>query len=331
MYYKLNGYIEIIPKSGTSFKINGFHSVEIESDIFKINQPCKIQIPTSRRLANTDEKEENSIQTPVQFSKGDKIKMWLGYNDDLKLEFEGFIYRINYKTPLEIECEGYEFQMRKPCEAKTWKTTTVIEVLKYLIEGTEIIIDKNVADIQLVKYVIKAGTNKLEALQDLKDNTRTEIFFNGNSLYVGMAYTLVSGSVNYKLGWNTINSDDLKYRNADDTLVKVNAIYVKPDGTKVEVSVGDKDGQEHIVKSKNINNIDALQGFASSVLQKYKYSGYEGKITTFLQPFAKPCMKAVLTDPKYNERGGTYYITKTKVVANRNGGRRYVEISLKLS
>lgn len=106
---------------------------------------------------------------------------------------------------------------------------------------------------------------------------------------------------------------------------------MKPDGTKVEVSVGDKDGQEHIVKSKNISNLDALQGFASSVLQKYKYSGYEGKIKTFLQPYAKPCMKAQITDPKYAERGGTYYITKTKVVADRNGGRRDIEISIKLS
>jgi len=332
MYFKLKGYIEITrAKDGRIFSFYGFNSVEIEFDIFKINQSCKIKIPTSLRLVNKNDTVENSVQTASQFSRGDRIKVWLGYDTNLKLEFEGFIYRLNYKTPLEIECEGYEYQLRRACETKTWKTTTVKEVLKYLITDTDIIIDKNVADIQLVKYVIKAGMNKLEALQDLKDNTRTECFFMGNSLYVGLAYTVVNGTVKYKLGYNTINADDLKYRNADDTQVKVKAIYVKPDGTKVEVSVGDKDGQEHIVKSKNISNLDALQGFAGSVLQKYKYSGYEGKIKTFLQPYAKPGMKAIITDPKYDERKGTFYITKTKVVADRSGGRRDIEISIKLS
>jgi hypothetical protein len=330
MYYVLNGYIEINSK-GKAFKIDGFHSVEVENDIFKINQSCKIQIPTSRRLTNTDNYPGKSIQAPIPFNRGDKISVWIGYDNDLKLEFDGFIYRVNYKTPLEIECEGYEFQLRSPCETKTWKITTVKEVLTYLIAGTDITINENVPDISLVKYVIKAGVNKLQALQELKENTRTECFFMGKSLYIGLAYTIDKGAIKYKLGYNTINADDLKYHNADDVQVKVKAMYVKPDGTNVEVSVGDNDGQEHIVKSKNISDLDALKGFASSVLQKYKYSGYEGKIKTFLQPYATPCMKAIIEDPKYPERNGTYYITKTKVVVNRSGGRRDVEISIKLS
>jgi len=41
-------------------------------------------------------------------------------------------------------------------------------------------------------------------------------------------------------------------------------------------------------------------------------------------------MKGKLIDPKYQERDGTYYITKTTVKADARGGRRTVEFTVKL-
>lgn len=331
MYVKLRGHIEIVRKSdGKKISFDGFHSVECEHDIFKINKPAKIRIPTSARLVYKDKRVGESVQTATQFERGDKISIWLGYNNDLKLEHEGFIYRINYKTPLEIECEGYEFQLRRPCETKTWSKTTMLDVLKYIIKGTDIVLSDHIPAINFTKYIIPANITCLEALQVLKEKYGVAVFFMGKTLYAGLAYVIDNGTVKYKLGYNTINADDLKYRNSDDVSLKIKAVWIKPDNTKVEAEVGDKEGSQRTLFFYNVSSVAELKKLATEEIKKYKYSGYEGKLTTFLQPFATIGMKGKLSDPKYQERDGNYYITKTTVKADTSGGRRTVEFTVKL-
>ncbi|NDW10447.1 hypothetical protein [Dysgonomonas sp. 520] len=330
MYVKANAYIQIIRKDGKKISFNSFNSIVIERDMDKINSSCKIKIPTSARLEYKATDRAESVQTSQQFARGDKIKVFLGYNSELISEFEGFIYRINYKSPLEIECEGYEFVLRSPCEAKTWSSTTLKEVLNYLCKGSEITLSDKIPDIKFTKFIIKANTTRLEALQMVKEKYGLTIFFTDKMLYAGLAYTLDLGTVKYKLGWNTIKDDELKYRNADDVRLKVKAVWIKPNNTKVEVQVGDPEGSQRTLFYYNVGSKQELEKLAKQDIQKYKYSGYEGKITTFLQPFAKPGMKAELSDPKYSERAGSYYITKTKLEAGLKGYRRTVEFRIKL-
>jgi len=330
MYVKLRGHIEINRKDGKKLSFDAFHSVDIELDMFKINQSCKIQIPTSARLDYKDKKVGESVQTASQFSRGDKISVWLGYDADLRLEFEGFIYRLNYKSPLELECEGYEYQLRSHCETKTWAKTTMLDVLKYLISGTDIVLSDHVPDVSFTKFIIPANMTKLEALQLIKEKYGMTIFFMGKTLYAGLAYVLDRGTVKYKLGYNTLNSDDLKFRSADDVSLKIKAVWIKPNNTKVEAEVGDKEGSQRTLFFYDVSSVTELKKLATEEIKKYKYSGYEGKIKTFLQPFAQPGMKGKLSDPKYQERDGTYYITKTAVKADKGGGRRTVEFTVKL-
>lgn len=330
MYVKLRGKVEITRTDGKILSFTSFSEIEIEKDIFKINSSCKIRIPTSARLVYKDKQAFESVQTANQFNRGDKIKVWLGYDDDLRLEYEGFIYRLNYKTPLEMECEGFEFLLRSPCETKTWGKTDIKEVLGYIIKGTEIQLNSNIPDISFDKYIIPANMNKLEALQVLKEKYGITMFFMGNELYAGLAYVIDKGTVKYRLGYNTIKDDELKYRNSDDVSLKVKATWIKPDNTKLEVEVGDPKGSQRTLFFYNVSSEAELKKLATEEIKKYKYSGYEGKITTFLQPFAMPGMKAQIDDPKYDERKGTYYISKVNVKAGRSGGRRTIEITVKL-
>jgi len=330
MYVKLRGHVEILRADGKKLKFDAFHSINGEKDIFKINSSAKITIPTSVRLRYKSTNKTEYAQTAKQFARGDKISIWTGYDDDLTLDFEGFIYRLNYKTPLEIECEGYEYLLRRSCETKTWAHTNMKIVLQYLIAGTEIVLSDKIPDINFTKFIIPANMTRLEVLQMLKERYGIAVFFMGKILYAGLAYVIDNGTVKYKLGYNTIKDDDLKYRNADDVSLKVKAVWIKPDNTKVEAEVGDKEGSRRTLFFYNVSSTAELKKLATEEIKKYKYSGYEGKITTFLQPFAQIGMKAKLTDTKYSERDGTYYITKTTFKADRNGGRRTVEFTVKL-
>lgn len=330
MYIRLQGHIKITTGQGRVINFDTFNSVEIERDLFRINTTCKIRIPTSARLEYKGVIQEEKVQSARSFQRGDRITVSLGYNGRLEREFTGFIYRINYATPLEIECEGYEYLLRSGCETKSWAKTTLKEVAGYLIGGTDITLDEKLPDVAFTKFIIPSGTTRLAVFQELKDRYGLTVYFNEDKLYCGLAYAQDFGQVKYRLGWNTIRDNELKYRDADDVCLKVKAIWIKPDNTKIEAEVGDKGGSQRTLFFYNVDSKAELERIAKEEIQKYKYSGYEGKITTFLIPFAKPGMKAELDDPKYNERKGTYYITATKVKADTGGGRRTVQFTIKL-
>ncbi|WP_165027102.1 MULTISPECIES: hypothetical protein [unclassified Dysgonomonas] len=330
MYLKLEGHIEIVRADGKKLTFGAFNSVEIEIDMFKINSSCKIKLPTSSRLQFNNGKYGQIVQTAKHFARGDKIVVKLGYNGELEKEFTGFISRLNYTTPLEVECEGYEFLLRSPCETKTWTKTTMKEVVQYIIKDTGIVLNDKIPEVNFTRYIIPANMTRLEALQMVKEKYGMTIFFTDNTLYAGLAYTIDHGVVKYRLGWNTIKDDDLKYRNADDVRLRIKAVWIKPDNTKIEAEVGDPKGSLRTLFFYNVSSKSELEKLAKEEIKKYRYSGYEGKITTFLQPFAKPGMKGELSDPKYAERDGTYYITSTKVKADKSGGRRTVEFTIKI-
>jgi hypothetical protein len=69
-----------------------------------------------------------------------------------------------------------------------------------------------------------------------------------------------------------------------------------------------------------------LKSFANEKAFKTSYSGYEGSITTFLQPYAEPGFSALINDERYPERNGEYLIESVHTKYGINGARRTVEI-----
>lgn len=346
MKVQLNCRIEIIKPDGKRFSFRCLNACEAEKSIYRIGSTAKIKIPTTARLVK-DGKYIASEQTAKKLERGDRIDIYLGYDEDLRLEHTGYIYRVNYTTPVEIECEGFEFLLRKDCPTKTWRSTTLLEVLQYLVKDTEIILKEqqvlevktakgtvkyknSLPDVKFTNFVIKAGQTRLQVLQKIKDDYRLSINFLGAELWAGLTYTQNLGEVKYRLGWNTIKDNELKYRNADDVQLKVKAVWVKPDNTRVEVEVGDKDGQMRTAFFYDVSSKKDLERIATEELERYKYSGYEGKITTFIQPFAMPGMVAILEDTRYNERNGNYYIIGAKSKFGTGGARRTIELGIKV-
>ena len=331
MIVSLNCKIVIERKSdGALLTFTSLNNCEIEKSIYQLGSTAKIRIPASARIRQGTTLSTDSVQVGKQFARGDKITINLGYDNDLRQEFTGFIYRINFTTPLEIECEGYEFMLRSNYEAKTYKSTTLREVVTYLLKGTGLKLSGQLPAIDLVNFVLPAVKSRLEALQEIKDKYGLTAYFTDDLLYIGLAYTPDFGTVKYVIGINTIKDNELKYRFGDDVKLKVKAICVRKDNTKLEAEIGDKDGQIRTLYFYNISSKEQLQKLATQEIEKYKYSGYEGKITAFLQPFAQPGMKADLSDPIYSEKSGTFYITGVKVTFGRNGARRIIEIGIKV-
>lgn len=314
------------------------HEVSIRKSLNSYMDKAVIKVPTSARLNNSNGVNTSELDTAKQFAEGDKVIIELGYNGKLSREFIGFVSRVNFTTPVEIECEGYAWQLRHKTIDAYYVETTLKKLLEEITKGTDIIIDNSVDDMP-IKNLPLPRQPLLGVFDYLKNHCGTTIYFKDNVLFAGLKYTEknselkvnVSGNkVKHVLGKNVIKDGDLKLRKPSEVNVQINYTGEKEDGTKAKGSAGSKGG-------KVINHVTIVQDeewlnkMAQNKLREIEFEGYEGSIQTFLIPFTQPGDTSELQDNKYAERSGNYLIESVEVAYGVNGGRRKNELGIKVS
>jgi hypothetical protein len=330
MYVKLNCLFVIYTKDGDTIRFDAVNSVDTDRSLDKICSTAKFKIPTSSRLVRS-KNEFESVQTSKVFGRGDKIYIQLGYDDRMYEEFEGFISKVNFTQPLEIECQGYEFLLNDTIPTKTYKSTNLKEVLSYIIHNTDIRLDGNIPEVNMQNYVIPANLKRIDALQQLKERYGLTVYFLKNVLFAGLDFQKYLGTVKYSLGINTPKADELKYQTADEVKLKIKAIQINKDNSKIEAEFGDKEGEQRTLYFYTAKDKKDLEKLAFSEMKKYKYDGFVGKLTTFLEPYSTPGMVAQIIDERYPERSGKYEIRSVTVSFGTSGARRIVEIGKTVS
>lgn len=316
--------------------------VKITKTVFEYVDRAIIKMPTTARLKRAKEVLTESAPTAKQFVEGDFVNIELGYNGKLRNEFTGFISKINFGTPLEIECEGYSYLLRKKRYSKVFKNTTLMDVLKYLIIGTEITLSKDhVLDMPIPTLLFQnlTGTECLEKIKTTL-NSLINIYFKNKVLHAELFPVVpFEKTAFYKIGWNVIMDASLKIKqpNNDVFIIKFNS--TAKDGSKLEVehkekkSLGIKTHTNEVevidVKTQ-ITDPNAKKKLAKSFADKKRFEGCEGKIKGFLQPYCETAWKASITDEKYPERNGIYIVESTEVTYGMSGARRTVGIGFKL-
>lgn len=304
-------------------RFDGVHDVSIKRSIFEIGATATIKVPVTAVL-----RQQGTAPTHIEVAQaikvGDTVDIQLCYNGRYMREFRGYVKLLNLCTPLEIVCEDEFYQTRRRNVTLQGKDTLAGILDKCGLDTAycaSLTIDNFVADNKPVSWV----------LGKLKTDYGLSIFFDiAGKLYAGEPYKVVSEAVKYRLRWNVIKDDDLKYHRADDVKLKIKAVCIYRDGTKVEGKVGPDDGTEKTLYFYDVKDQKELAALAAAELSRYSYDGYSGKITTFLWPFAMPTMVAHIEDPAYKERDGSYYIESTEVQYGRSGARRIVGIGLKV-
>jgi hypothetical protein len=311
-----------------SASMRGCNDVNIKRSVREIATTATIKLPVTAVLRQKG-KEKTRIETARQIKVGDTVSINLGYGDNLKNEFSGFVRRVNYKTPLEIECEGWAYKLRETNIQKSWPSGTLSDVLTEVVKGTGVKLG-TVVNLKLKNFVLnnKSGYSALELLK--RDYGLTIFIDNDGKLNACKANDVTGGKVKYRLRWNVLNDGDLKYYNASDLIVEVKAICYDRDGSKIEATVGDKGGEVKTLNFYDVPDMAALKELANQELKRNTYDGYRGKITTMLQPYAEPTMKAILEDNLYTARSGNYYIESTEVTFSTSGARRIVELGIKM-
>jgi len=314
-----------------NIRFDSVNEVTIKRTIFAIGDTATIKLPLSAYMRNATTQQLEKVRTSDKFKVGDKVEISLGYNGLLNIEFIGYVRRLNLKMPLEIECEDYTWPLRTVNIKQSWKSATLKQILEYI--GTQAgfeLLDGTV-DVTITNFLVNNQT-ALWALQKIKDTYGLTLYFTQDGkLYAGLAYTRSSGEVKLTTGRNVIKSDDLKWVNADDVKLKIKAVSMERNGSRIEAELGDEDGEIRTLYFYDVHNRAQLEKLAEAEIGKYKYTGYRGSVNCFLWPYAEPTMTAILSDVQFPERSGSYFVESTEVKYGLSGARRKITLGIKLS
>jgi hypothetical protein len=321
--FKITSDIEI-----GNFKAVKPSALKWSKDIDNYSDSCTITLPTIAMLKREGDEYEK-VQTAQQFKEGMPVLVYVGYDGANDLHFKGFIRRINFTVPLEIECEGYSYQLRKKTNfSKSYRDGTNLKtVLNDIIAGTDIKLHPSCRETTFSAIRFENGTG-IDALEKIKDKMGLTVFFEGEYLFVGLRETVLNGSVKYRLGWNVIKDNELKF-STEKEYSKVNIVLEQPkdkDGSSKRIESDSKYDDVYVIRLAVKYPDEFAKQLTADKKKSLQSRGYGGAITTFLKPFVRPSATAIIDDPKYPERTGRYFITGVEGSMGTSGGRLKIKI-----
>ena len=262
---------------------------------------------------------------------GDPVQIWLAYDNRFteNPDFEGFVSEpLQLDFPIRITCKDSMFLYgRKKPQGITLTDTTLKGVIEYLMPGQ----DLTIPEIKVDQFIISSDVTIAKYLEKIQTTYGFDIYFRNNVLFVGLAYTdsevMKLDPVVYNLQRNVINND-LTYKSRDDVKIRLKAISLLPDNTKIEYKTGDEDGEERTMHFYNMTQ-ESLKLLADEKLDKLKYDGYYGSIRTFGNPNPVHGQIAQIINGVFDMKG-EYFINAVNTTSGYNEGfRRNIEIGKK--
>lgn len=301
-------------------------SVTIANEV-RVSSVAKCTIESSwKTLSDTATVSFGNLSKQLErpFAVGDGVTIELGYNGIMNKEFEGFISRINPDTPYQLELEDAMFLLKREQVGNvSFKTTSLKELLAFLDVD---IVDENMPDLALNNYAINNKT-KAQVLRDLKDAYGIAIYFRDGELYAGLPFNepnpLLSEPVNIELQRNVANKSRLQFRTEEDSKILIRAKSFQKDNSFITVDVGLEGGEiREWLAPPGITDRSQLEILALEQFEDVSYDGYSGSITLFGIPYCVHSQVANLSDLKFPERAGQYFIDHTKVSVDKRSGFR---------
>lgn len=299
------------------FVINKIVSAEIESSWQSLTDVATLKLPAKWRFQN----KRISIRDLIK--KGDPIEISLGYRST-STRFTGYVSNVSTSIPIEIECEDAMYLLKRIPVNKSYQSTTVNQLLSDILPGT-ISINTIAANIGAFKA---SKTTVAKVLEKLKDKFGLVSYFKDNTLYCGRVYLdeVAQNPTLFSFESNILDGHNLKYRSADDYALKVRAISNNLDGSKLEVIIGDPDGEERTLNYFNIKSEIDLRTIAQADFEKLKVNGLTGDFETYGEPNINHGDYIELVSSDYPERDGVYFTDRVVTTFDSGGYRQNINL-----
>lgn len=324
------------------------HELKIVSTWQKFTDTCTITLPRKIRVLQAGAVKE----LPDLISVGDQVVISYGYDGQLRQEFAGYVSALKPGTPFQIECEDQMWLLKRKPLSKAWRTVTLRQLLQYVLDENELsaVPIREIGELSLGKYTITKATGA-QVFDALKSQFGIRCFFRAGALVAGDPYQATGKPAEHAYGFTkNIITSDLAYTMADDVAIRFHGISYLKGGKKIEVDEGGstktgklkgETGQTVSAFSKGvpageIRTISAvglteteLRAFVQAEAKRLRFDGYRGGLTSFGLPAAEHGDIAVLTDPDYPERSGSYFIDEVVKTFGVGGSRREIKLGPK--
>jgi len=294
-------------------KVSIKRSVELLADTATVTLPATVFNKTI------------SIEDKIKV--GDAVEIELGYNDDLKTEFKGYLKSIKTdggSLTLELEDDIYLF--RKSVKDEEMKDASVKKILENIcsqVGGFSVSCDY---DFTYDKFVINNATG-YDVLKKIQDEASPNIYLKDKVLHVHPQYAEIFGEARYDFSKNIEREGtDLKYKSEDERKFLIVVEGTDETGATVSVEKGVTGGDKMTLKLPGVSSRSSLEQKAQSVLEQKVYTGYEGSFQTWLVPYVDAGYKVAITDPDYEVKNGTYYVISVETTFSKDGGVRKVTL-----
>ena len=306
------------------FRLKMVEKVSIKRSVELLSDTATITLPGT--VFNKAINIEDKIKV------GDAVEIELGYNDDLKPEFKGYLKAIKTdggSLTLELEDDIYLF--RKSVKDEEMKDASVKNILTNIcsqVGGFSVSCDY---DFTYDKFVINNATG-YDVLKKIQDEASPNIYLKDKVLHVHPQYAEIFGEARYDFSRN-IERDgtDLKYKSEDERKLLVVVEGTDETGATVSVEKGTTGGDKMTLKLPGVSSKSSLEQKAQSVLEQKVYTGYEGSFQSWLVPYVDAGYKVAITDPDYEIKNGTYYVISVETTFSKDGGVRKITLGKRLN
>ena len=306
------------------FRLRMVEKVSIKRSVELLSDTATITLPGT--VFNKAINIEDKIKV------GDAVEIELGYNDDLKPEFKGYLKAIKTdggSLTLELEDDIYLFRKSvKDEEMKNASVKSILENICSQVGGFSVSCDY---DFSYDKFVINNATG-YDVLKKIQDEASPNIYLKDKVLHVHPQYAEIFGEARFDFSRN-IERDgtDLKYKSEDERKLLVVVEGTDETGATVSVEKGTTGGDKMTLKLPGVSSKSSLEQKAQSVLDQKVYTGYEGSFQSWLIPYVDAGYKVSITDPDYEIKDGTYYVISVETTFSKDGGVRKITLGKKIS
>lgn len=253
--------------------------------------------------------------------KGSEVLIQAGYLPNLQTIFRGFVTSVKPSTPVEIECEDYMWKLKQVQVNDVASNETLRSFLERNIKDIEI----DCFDVSLPKYIASKIT-ATQLLEELKKDFGFPAFIRDNKLVIGKQYDPDNNTEHTCTLHYDVAEDDLEYETKDDISFNVTAISNLQSGEKIEIQLGDPEGESRTLNFYDLNKTE-LQKIAQSEFDRLYYDGYRGSFTYFGYAVIKPGDVVNLQDRLSSDKQGRYFVDDvTYSLSQSSGIRQTVQI-----
>ena len=286
---------------------------------------------------------------------------------EISTVFEGYISKVTSKKPIVLECEDNMWLLKQiPCAPKSLKASESLEdYLKQQLQGTNLTVNQTTKT--SVGALLIQNETVAQLLARLRKDFHLEAYFRGSELRIGSRVYL-DEDTNGKTVWNfifqqNIISDELEFKRKDDVKLSAvcNSINTKYEGTNkkgktktkserlsvlvypdakgnfqyIEKKEGvdfpaNEEGERRTLFFPNVTTAKELYDLGMAELNKYYYTGFRGKFTTFGIPYVNVGDNVYIKDNLMPDRNGKYKVRGVKYSGGINGHRQEIMLDYKL-